>query len=99
MPKTAPIYRKVSVLELCGWKGCWILKPIVFKFSRLHVGITQKQLAEKLDVSESLISKIEAGTKSLTAKTEIKFMDVLLEYGVDVELIYVINESINPVKK
>ena len=75
------------------------MKPIIFKFSRLHVGLTQKQLAEKLDVSESLISKIEAGTKSLSAKTELKLIDVLLEYGVDVELIYVINDSINPVEK
>lgn len=40
---------------------------------RVQKGLTQKQLADKLGISESMVQKVELGKRGVGLKTAIKF--------------------------
>ncbi|MBN1585902.1 MAG: helix-turn-helix transcriptional regulator [Candidatus Omnitrophica bacterium] len=44
---------------------------------REKTGLTQKQLAQKMGVSQQLISRIESGSDNLTLETLVRFLSVL----------------------
>lgn len=52
------------------------MNPQLFRFMRQAAGYTQQQLANKLGVSNILISRIERGDRRLTEKLERKFREV-----------------------
>lgn len=66
----------------------------LIKYCRLFAGLSQKELAEKLGVHHSLISKIESGTIPATKETETKLMNVFASEGIDIQVIYQINNMI-----
>lgn len=67
---------------------------MLIKYCRLLAGYSQTELAEKLGVHQSLISKIEAGNVPATNETEVKLMNVFSEAGIDIQAIYNINTMI-----
>lgn len=55
-----------------------IKRPMIndaLRLLRLYLGLSQKQIASELELSQSMISDIESGTKSVS-------MDVLEKYSV-----------------
>lgn len=50
---------------------------ISFHGTRLRLGLTQKQMAEKLDLSQSDVSKIEKGEREISRKLAIRIGKVL----------------------
>jgi transcriptional regulator with XRE-family HTH domain len=54
-----------------------IKRPMInnaLRLLRLYIGLSQKQIAEELEVSQSLISEIESATKSVS-------IDILEKYS------------------
>lgn len=56
-----------------------ILKKLAFniKVERMRKGLTQAQLAERIEVHEKYIGKIETGKQNITIKTLSRLADVL----------------------
>ena len=50
---------------------------------REGAGLTQAQLAKRMDISQQLVSRIESGSNNITLSTLIKFVDLL---GVCIEV-------------
>jgi len=67
-----------------------IIKKIAFniKVERMRKNLTQFQLAEKIDVHEKYIGRIESGKQNITIKTLIKLADAL---GVDMKKFFELN--------
>lgn len=61
---------------------------------RKNFGITQKELAERLEVDRTTVIKWEAGKNGATQKTLVKIADL---FGVSIE--YLLGESDDPTKK
>lgn len=53
------------------------MNPQLFRYLRQANRLTQQQLADKLGVSNILISRIENGDRRITEKLERKFRQVL----------------------
>ncbi len=54
--------------------------------TREKMGLTQAELAHKMNVSQQLISRIESGSDNITIETLIKFLEILgvtLRIGVE----------------
>ena len=45
--------------------------------TREKMGLTQVELAIKMNVSQQLVSRIESGSDNITVETLIKFLDIL----------------------
>jgi transcriptional regulator with XRE-family HTH domain len=52
------------------------------KYCRQLVGYTQKELAEKVGITDSYISKIESGVVSLPSEIGIKILQALSDGGI-----------------
>jgi len=70
------------------------MHPRLIKNMRLLTGFTQNEIGEKIGVHGSLISKIEKGTIQPTKETEVKLMNVFSEAGINIQIIYQINNLI-----
>lgn len=55
------------------------------KHLRQIANLTQKDLADRLGVHDSLISKIESGTTAIQKPLELKMMQVFSDEGISVE--------------
>lgn len=53
-------------------KGCHILRGIDLKRFRKELGLKQRELAEKLAIERSLVSKIESGKRLISKELEKK---------------------------
>ena len=56
---------------------------------RYRMNLTQKQFAEKLNVSESLIAKVEAGIVPLSKRLKTKILDC---FGFDTKLLEIVKQ-------
>jgi transcriptional regulator with XRE-family HTH domain len=68
----------------------------LIKHLRMLSGLSQNELAEKLDVHQTLVSKIEAGERIIQPQTEEKLRQVFNEAGVsdaDISLLKGLFES------
>ncbi len=58
-------------------KGCHILRGIDLKRFRKELGLKQRELAEKLAIERSLVSKIESGKRLISKELEKKIIEAL----------------------
>lgn len=76
----------------------------LIKHLRMLSGLSQNDLAEKLGVHQTLISKIEAGERLIQIETERKLLEVFAEAGISEADIYLLkglfeSRKMKPVKK
>lgn len=71
------------------------MQTILIRYCRQLANMTQKQLAMRLNVHDSLVSKWESGVVPTTNDTEEKLMKVFIESGIDAEVIYQVNSIIS----
>lgn len=75
------------------------MQPILVKWCRLYCKLSQKELAELIDVHQTLISKIEDGTVPIKPDIEQKLLEVFSAYGMDAETILKVKQTINELKQ
>ncbi len=63
----------------------------VLKRLRVFNQMTQSEVAEKLGVSKSQVSEIEAAKRNISAKVVQKYSDI---FGINVSLIYLLSEKL-----
>ncbi|MEH6949632.1 helix-turn-helix transcriptional regulator [Bacillus sp. JJ634] len=76
-----------------------MLNKRLIKYCRFLSGYTQKELASKAGVHDSLISKAEAGVLKLQPHTEQKLIEVFSDAGIDIQLVKQVDEMIMNDKK
>jgi transcriptional regulator with XRE-family HTH domain len=74
------------------------MRPIILKYVRLLSGLTQKELAEKVNISHSMISRIEDGTVPIQPETQFKMLQAFSDQGIDTRILIEIDQLINNVK-
>lgn len=75
------------------------MQPILLKYCRTFLGLTQKDLSELIGVHDSLISKIESGTIPMQPDIERQLLEVFSAMGMDAETILKVKDTINELKK
>lgn len=70
------------------------MNKTLIKYCRLTAKLTQKELAKKIGVSQTLISNVEAGEAPVTHEIETKLMLTFLDAGIDTDIIYHVNSII-----
>lgn len=75
------------------------MQPLLLKYCRTFLGLTQKDLSELIGVHDSLISKIEAGAIPMQPDTERKLLEVFSEMGMDADSILRVKQMIEDIQK
>jgi transcriptional regulator with XRE-family HTH domain len=77
-----PFYFLVNQSDYLTYKGGDEVNKDVLKLVRKLAGMTQKELAQKIGVHDSFISKLETGTKKLIPATERKIKEAFHDAGI-----------------
>ncbi|MGK7380022.1 helix-turn-helix domain-containing protein [Planococcus sp. 1R117A] len=70
------------------------MNPTLLAMSRTLAGITQKELAELLNINQSTVSCYESGNIPISEKRTEQIFDLLIELGVSDISILLINQTI-----
>lgn len=75
------------------------MQSILLKYCRIFCELSQTELAERIGVTQSLVSKIESGVLPMQPDIERRLLKVFSEMGMDADNILQVKQMINEMQK